>query len=217
MSVYVGSPQERWGVKLRIALVGLLLVCSFCFGAAYTQHYLCPLVTEQNESAWCYYNDLNTARQELRTLENEPPKIVRVPVEVRVEILREVPFEVIKEVPVEVIKEVEVVKYHHITAREWESVEQFTEWYEEQEFTTLMPSPVYKVDCDDYSEWLQRVALQQGYPVSEALAKGGLYYGVLVNKHSDSHAGNLVLIGNVYYWVEPQPNMFVIKKICNKD
>jgi len=121
------------------------------------------------------------------------------------------------EVPVEVIKEVEVITYRNIYARNWESVEQFKEWYGAQHFTVLMDSPYYEVDCDDYSEWVQRKALQQGYSVSEAIAKNKLYAGVRVTKISGLHAGNLVMIDGVYYWVEPQPDMFYIKRLFDRD
>jgi len=114
-------------------------------------------------------------------------------------------------------KEVEVITYRNIYARKWESVEQFEQWYEDLDFRVLMPSGVYTVDCDDYSERLQRMALQQGYPVSEAMAKNHLYAGVWVTKINKLHAGNLILIGNDYYWVEPQPDMFNIKQLFERD
>ncbi|KKK84877.1 hypothetical protein LCGC14_2778950, partial [marine sediment metagenome] len=31
------------------------------------------------------------------------------------------------------------------------------------------------------------------------------------------HAGNLIEIGGVYYWVEPQPDKFRVFKIINRD
>ena len=114
-------------------------------------------------------------------------------------------------------REVEVITYRNIYARKWESVAQFKQWYEDLDFRILMPSSVYTVDCDDYSERLQRLALQQGYPISEAMAKNHLYAGVWVTKINGLHAGNLVLIGNDYYWVEPQPDMFNIKQLFERD
>lgn len=114
-------------------------------------------------------------------------------------------------------KEVEVITYKNIRARNWESVEQFEQWYEDLDFRVLLPSSAYTVDCDDYSERLQRLALQQGYSVSEAMAKNHLYAGVWVIKISGLHAGNLVLIGNDYYWVEPQPDEFNIKQLFERD
>ena len=114
-------------------------------------------------------------------------------------------------------KEVEVITYKNIRARNWESVEQFEQWYEDLDFRVLLPSSAYTVDCDDYSERLQRLALQQGYSVSEAMAKNHLYAGVWVTKINGLHAGNLVLIGNDYYWVEPQPDMFNVRQLFERD
>ena len=114
-------------------------------------------------------------------------------------------------------KEVEVITYKNIRARNWESVEQFEQWYEDLDFRVLLPSSAYTVDCDDYSERLQRLALQQGYSVSEAMAKNHLYAGVWVTKINGLHAGNLVQIGNDYYWVEPQPDMFNVRQLFERD
>lgn len=114
-------------------------------------------------------------------------------------------------------REVEVIKYRNIYARNWESVEQFEQWYEDLGFRILLPSSAYTVDCNDYSARLQRLALEQGYAVSEAIAKNRLYAGVKVTKIGGLHAGNLVTIDNDYYWVEPQPDMFNIKQLFEKD
>jgi len=144
-----------------------------------------------------------------------PPKIKTVTETVYVEkpVYRIVERVIIEEKEVEV----EVVVYHNTRKRSWDSVEQFEQWYEDLDFRVLLPSSVYTVDCDDYSERLQRLALQQGFPVSEAMAKNHLYAGVWVTKIGGLHAGNLVLIGNDYYWVEPQPDMFNIKQLFERD
>lgn len=113
--------------------------------------------------------------------------------------------------------EVPVFKYRNIYARDFESLEQFTEWYEAQEFTVLFPSGVYLVDCDDYARRLQRTALQQGYSISQALALNGTYYGVRITQETTGHVGNIVLINDIYYWVEPNPERFYIRKIVAKD
>lgn len=140
-----------------------------------------------------------------------PPKIVVETIYVDKPVDRIVEKVIIEE------KEIEVITYRNIYAREWESVEQFEQWYEDQHFTRLMSTPIYTVDCDDYSEWVQRKALEQGYSVSEALAKNRLYCGVKVTKAGGIHAGNLVLIDNTYYWVEPQPDIFNIKRLFDRD
>lgn len=125
------------------------------------------------------------------------------------------------EIPVEVIKEVqvvnEIVRWRNIYDRNFDSVEQFKEWYYAQHFKPLFPSGVYKVDCDDYAQRLQITALRQGYPVSVALLKEGEYYGVNVSNIENGHAGNLVMIGGTYYYVEPDPSRFNIVKVVSRD
>lgn len=161
-------------------------------------------------------------RQYIEDLLNREPAVaieyVQLPPEIVVETIYidKLVDRIVEKVIVEE-KEVEVITYQNIYARNWESVEQFEQWYEDQHFTLLMTTPIYTVDCDDYSEWVQRRALQQGYPVSEAIAKNRLYAGVWVTKINGLHAGNLVLIGNDYYWVEPQPDMFNIKQLFERD
>lgn len=142
-----------------------------------------------------------------------PPKIVVETIYVDKPVDRIVEKVIIEEREVEVV----VITYRNIYARHWESVEQFEQWYEDLDFRVLMPSSVYIVDCDDYSARLQRLALEQGYSVSEALAKNRLYCGVKVTKAGGIHAGNLVLIDNAYYWVEPQPDIFNIKRLFDRD
>jgi hypothetical protein len=143
------------------------------------------------------------------------------------EVIKEVPVEIVKEVPV--IKEVEktiveVVEVEKEVIRwrpypqvfkEFDSVEQFKQWYKSQGFKTIFPSGAYKVDCDDYAVRLQREALRQGYLISIALIRNGYYYGVKVGE--GNHAGNLVLIDCVFYYVEPDPKDFEIVKVVNRD
>lgn len=165
---------------------------------------------------------IKSQRQYIEDLLNRESAVVieyvQLPPEIVVEtIYIDKPVERIVERIIIEEKEVEVIVYQNIRARNWESVEQFEQWYEDQHFTLLMTTPIYTVDCDDYSEWVQRKAVQQGYSVSEAIAKNRLYAGVWVTKINGLHAGNLVLIGNDYYWVEPQPDMFNIKQLFERD
>ncbi len=112
---------------------------------------------------------------------------------------------------------VEVPVYRNILPRQWGSVDEFVEWWEAQEFKVLWNIDPENNDCDDYSDGLQMEALKQGYSVSQALALGGKYYGVVVVDNPTDHAGNMVLIGNTYYWVEPNPDEFKIIKIVDRD
>ena len=134
-----------------------------------------------------------------------------------------VPYEVIKEVIsyITIVEKepVEVITYRNIYPRDFTSVANFKEWYEAQGFLTLFPNAgeADSADCDDYSVRLQREALEQGYSISQAFALDGEYYGVKVTDETDGHAGNLVLIGHTYYWVEPQPDKFEVIKVCDRD
>ena len=113
--------------------------------------------------------------------------------------------------------DIERVVYRDIYTRQWESVEQFKDWYYSQNFTLLMPSGASTVDCDDYATWVQDRAMRQGYPVSEALAWQHYYSGVYVTEKTGRHDGCLVLIGNTYWWFEPQVDEFQMVEICKRD
>ncbi len=111
----------------------------------------------------------------------------------------------------------ERVVYRDIYTRQWESVEQFKDWYYSQNFTLLMPSGANTIDCDDYATWVQDRAMRQGYPVSEALAWQHYYGGVYVTVMPGLHDGCLVLIGNIYYYFEPEIDKFKMVEICKRD
>ena len=125
------------------------------------------------------------------------------------------PYEI--EVPVYVDREV----YTPHEYKEWTSVNQFIEWYGEQNFTALMPSGVYDVDCDDYSARVQREALKDGYAVSQVLLKGTDYYGVKVRESSVAHLACAIMVhgktGYKYYYVEPSPWSFKVLYIVRRD
>lgn len=58
-------------------------------------------------------------------------------------------------------------------------------------------------DCDDLAEAMQRDALRDGYLMSEALVdESGMIYGVKVT-NLVSHAGNMAIADNAYWYVEP--------------
>jgi len=139
------------------------------------------------------------------------------------------PVEIIKEVPVEVkiyqdkIVEVPVIKtimeYHTEylpgepewqTARPFASVEEMATWLTDNRLPLVLiadsngeislngqPSnPLY--DCDDYAGELQRRALKDGFIMNVELDwKGGRL-----------HALNSAIIGNDWYFIEPQTSEF---------
>ena len=111
------------------------------------------------------------------------------------------------------------VVYRTIFARPWESIEQFEQWYYDQPLlqTFIMPSGAFVVDCDDYAVRLQREALRQGYSVSCQLVENGKLFEVRVTDILEPHMGNLVIIGNSIYYVEPLPRELEIVRVCDKD
>jgi len=118
--------------------------------------------------------------------------------------------------------EVEKVVYRNRLPQEWESVEQFENWYYSQGFTLLMTSGAYTVDCDDYAEWVNREALKQSYHISDALTWNGMYYNKKVtNKYKPEqpgHVGGLVLIQGTYYYFEPMIKDFNgLVKVVDRD
>jgi len=133
------------------------------------------------------------------------PYLVEVPVPYKIEI--PVYRDQIVEIPIEY--------------RSWTSINQFIEWYGRQDFAILMPSGVYKVDCDDYSARLQREALKDGYAVSQILVTGTDYYRIPVRESSGSHAACMVMIqgksGDTYYYVEPNPRFFKVQYLVSRD
>ena len=154
-----------------------------------------------------------------------PPQFIKVPYPILVDYWHEpqiVTVNVTEIREIEVVKEVEKIVYHHRSPQEWESIEQFTEWYYSQGFTLLFPSGAYVVDCDDYAEWVNREALKQSYHISDALTWYSMYYNKKVTDKYTSqepgHAGNLVLIQGIYYYFEPNIKDFKgLIKVTDKD
>lgn len=198
-----------------IIVSALILALGFVGGAKAADYYLgkeYSQLFEAYQHQASYIKTLQGYGDELATYYSQlPPEVIMETVYIDRPVYRVVERVIVEE------KEIEVIIYRNIHARNWESVEHFEQWYEDLDFRVLLPSPVYTVDCNDYSSRLQRMALQQGYSVSEAIAKNRLYAGVKVTKINGLHAGNLVLIGNDYYWVEPQPDMFNIKQLFERD
>lgn len=112
---------------------------------------------------------------------------------------------------------VEKIVYEDRVIREFESSGQLAEWARNT-ITYLMPSGVYEVDCDDYATRLQRKAMQEGYKLSVQLIEDGKLLEVDVSSQPDIHMGNLAIIGNSIYYVEPLPgDNFTVIKVCNRD
>lgn len=143
------------------------------------------------------------------------PEIIEVPVEKTVIVPSEpqiIETQVIvykdKEIPVEAEKEAYIYTRDW---RQWESLAQFTAWAEDK-ITYLLEG-----DCDDYAENLQLCALEDGYAVSCQMIYNGKIQGFEVSPVKGSHMGNLVMIGNNIYYVEPVPEYFRIVWLCERD
>ncbi len=100
----------------------------------------------------------------------------------------------------------EVIDYH-----QWESIEQFTQWYQDQGFTILWPP---NNNCGDYARWVQVTALRQGYAISQQLVDfRGQVYGVYVGPAN--HIGNLIIVDKKAYYVEPKIDKFKVQFITD--
>jgi len=177
-------------------IVVLILACGFSFGVDWVQGSVMPEEVE---------------KQIIITV----PTYVEKPYYQEIEKLVYIDRPVYEVIEIPIVEE--VIKWRNIHPKQFESLEQFIEWYEDQGFTVLFPSGAYTVDCDDYAELVQRKALEQGYAISQALTLNGNYYGTRVNENAGGHVGNIVLIDNTYYYFEPNPEKFYIEKIIERD
>lgn len=128
-------------------------------------------------------------------------------------------------------KEVEKKVKEYVTPaplREFSSAEELRDWCEKHMAVLLVPdargvidlrtpTPNIKADCDDYAERLQRMAIADGYLMSEQLVYDGKLFGVPVTPEKGYHTGNMTIIGNDVYFIEPQPSIFRIIKVCERD
>jgi len=172
-----------------------------------------------NKDMALYWMQMAELRNELEECRRQQ-YIQEAPIGVIIEKRVPDPYFVIQKVPVYVdrVKEVEVekevIRWRNIYPREFESLEHFKGWYKEQEFHPILPSPAYEVDCDDYAERVQWVALQQGYSVSCHL--GPTVYWRPPESYK-GHLFNMVIIGNDIYYLEPEPGRFKVWKVGEKD
>lgn len=81
------------------------------------------------------------------------------------------------------------------------------------DLTRLKPDSQF--DCDDYAREFQRKAARDGYYLSVQLVRDGKLFNRQVTNSYELHMGNLALIGNDVWYVEPQTGK--ITWVCNLD
>lgn len=91
------------------------------------------------------------------------------------------------------------VQYEPITYREWQSVEEFEDMFKGS------AHPLTSTACLATAKNIKEYALSQGYPVSIALTQHGVYYDYVVSSNVGNHAGLLVDIQGVWYFVDVYP------------
>jgi len=99
---------------------------------------------------------------------------------------------------------------------EFPSKEALESWCQEN-IAVLMCDDPDKADCDDYAEYLQRKAAEDGYLLSVCPVMDGKVYGVKVTDVPGAHMGNLAMIGNEIYYIEPQPGEYQIVFVTYRD
>jgi hypothetical protein len=153
-------------------------------------------------------NDISLLEQTAELYKNKPPVTV---IETVTEIVTvNNTIETIREVPVE------VPVYINNEWREWESLAELTGWVNANT-PILMGFDGFEPDCDDYAVRLQQKAYKAGYFISIQVINGGILAGREVSNLTELHAGNLALVGNKYYFIEPQPKSFRIVFVCYRD
>lgn len=100
-----------------------------------------------------------------------------------------------------VIKEVTVEKIVYqkvpIEIQEWQNLEEFLRF-------CPVYTPIEPNSCLWAVEYIQRMLMSQGYPISIAISRYGRYDGIEVNGIYDAHAGLMVGIQGVYYFYDPE-------------
>ena len=98
--------------------------------------------------------------------------------------------------------------------KEFESLTELESWIKENKTLYLAPDengvltlvnhiPTDKDDCDDQALGFQQKALGAGYVISVHLVENGRIFGVKVTEFTENHMGNLAVIGNDVYYIEP--------------
>ena len=116
------------------------------------------------------------------------------------------------------VKEVEVDKpvYVNNKWREFESPVVLMSWTKEH-LANLWIVGNQIADCDDYASRLQLEAFKDGYLLSVQLIMDGMLYDKNISNYFEAHMGNLAMIGNEIYFIEPQADFFRVVYVCDRD
>jgi hypothetical protein len=116
------------------------------------------------------------------------------------------------------VKEVAVAKPVYVNGdwREFESLAVLAEWAKTH-LAYILPVGSQSSDCDDYAQRLQTEAYKDGYLLSVQLITGGMLNGKNISNYTQVHMGNLAMVGNSIYFIEPQPEYFRVVFVCNRD
>jgi len=117
-----------------------------------------------------------------------------------------------------IINKVEVDKPVYINNewREFESPASLMSWVKEH-LANLWIVGNQIADCDDYASRLQVEAFKDGYLLSVQLVTDGMLYGKNISNFLEPHMGNLAIISNEIYFIEPQPEYFRLVYVCDRD
>lgn len=117
-------------------------------------------------------------------------------------VIVEKPIYIERIVEVETIKEVEIIVEVPIELRDFESVEELREWLTKECTFTLSGKDI---DCDNYALELQQRGLKDGYLLNFEAILPDEYNKLFKKLKIDGlHAMNSAIIGNTFYYIEPQ-------------
>ena len=124
---------------------------------------------------------------------------------------RIVPQEIIVERDVERVVVREVIMQVPREINEFKDLEELKEWAEVNSMSLVMGLHE-NWDCDDYAEGMRERAMAQGYIMSIC----PVYLGKVFDKQVEpvrwnvpAHMGNITMIGNDIYYIEPQTGKVV--------
>jgi len=106
-----------------------------------------------------------------------------------------------------------VMKETPVQFRYFDSERELAEFLEQDDTDSVIrfvSEADFSYDCDDYARALRRRALEQGFLMSLQLVTDGEIFGVKVSDFARPHMGNLTMIGNDIYYIEPSTDEFCL-------